>query len=115
MDISKLNTDRINQDRAAETQKSKQAQVKVSTDKGAENKATEQAQSSSAANVQWSSNALRANEALAIAKNAPDVRADRVAELKAAIANGTYKTDSKAIAEKMISSSLEDDLLTRNG
>jgi negative regulator of flagellin synthesis FlgM len=34
--------------------------------------------------------------------DAPDVRADRVAELKAAIANGTYTVDSRQLARSLI-------------
>lgn len=32
----------------------------------------------------------------------PDVRAERVAALKASIANGTYQIDNTALAEKML-------------
>ena len=32
----------------------------------------------------------------------PEIRADRVAELKAAIANGTYSVDSRALARGLI-------------
>lgn len=32
----------------------------------------------------------------------PDVRAERVAALKAAIANGSYRVDNTALAEKML-------------
>ncbi len=35
--------------------------------------------------------------------NLPDTRQDKVKALKASIADGTYKTDSKQIAKKMLS------------
>lgn len=35
---------------------------------------------------------------------APDFRSDRVAKLKEEIANGSYRADSKAVAEKMLQS-----------
>ena len=63
--------------------------------------------------VKWSPDAEVAQEAMATAKAAPDTRADKVAHLKAAIKNGTYKVDAHKVADKMIQSSLEEDLLTR--
>ncbi|MFP4109068.1 MAG: flagellar biosynthesis anti-sigma factor FlgM [Desulfonatronovibrio sp.] len=39
--------------------------------------------------------------------NSDEVRAEKVNELKAQIQNGTYKPDSRRIAEKMISQDLE--------
>ncbi|MEK6628578.1 MAG: flagellar biosynthesis anti-sigma factor FlgM [Bdellovibrionota bacterium] len=36
------------------------------------------------------------------AKNAPDVNADKVAKFKQMIAEGKYKVDAKAVAEKMV-------------
>ena len=40
----------------------------------------------------------------------PDVRADKVAELKAQIENGTYEIKSEEIAEKMLTDSLFNEL-----
>lgn len=48
--------------------------------------------------------ALAANQA----KESPDVRSDRVAELKARVQSGTYQPDSRKIAEKMLT--MESDL-----
>jgi len=64
--------------------------------------------------VKLSTDALAVLEGVQAAKSAPDVRADRVAALKASINDGSYKIDNKAIAEKMIRSSLEDDILARH-
>lgn len=41
-------------------------------------------------------------------KDLPEVREDRVSELKAKIASGSYDISGKAIAEKMVSSALND-------
>lgn len=41
----------------------------------------------------------------------PDVRTDRVEQLKAAIANGTYRVDGRAVAEKLLRETLLDMLL----
>ncbi len=43
---------------------------------------------------------LTAQRALA---QVPDIRQDRVAELKSQIASGTYQVDSRAVADKIVS------------
>ncbi|NCN40156.1 flagellar biosynthesis anti-sigma factor FlgM [bacterium] len=111
MDISKLGTDRIQQDRANEAQQANNKKTQV--EKRDSQNVGESARTSDSAKVQWSSQAKLANEVLSNAKASSGVRADRVAALKAAIADGSYKVDSKALADKMIATSLEDDILTR--
>lgn len=44
-------------------------------------------------------------------KNSEDIRTDRVEEIKAQIANGTYNVSSEDLADKLISSGLVDGLL----
>ena len=61
---------------------------------------------SSLEKVSWSADAELFSHGLDVAKNTPDARSDKVAELKAAIKNGTYKVDSKAVAEKMLQAEL---------
>lgn len=43
-------------------------------------------------------------------RNEPDVRAERVAELKAKIDSGEFKVDSEKLAANMLVASLEEDL-----
>lgn len=69
------------------------------------------AESSEKVNLSHEAQALR--EGLQAVKDSPDVRADKVKSLRDAIRAGTYKVDNKAVAEKMIKASLEDDILTR--
>ncbi|MDR2054899.1 MAG: flagellar biosynthesis anti-sigma factor FlgM [Desulfovibrio sp.] len=52
--------------------------------------------------VSVSQDALLMTEARRTAQNAPDVRADKVEELRSQIANGTYKPDSRLVAESLI-------------
>ncbi len=63
------------------------------------------AKSNPGVNVNLSSQAKGISEARAkaldIAKNTPDIRADKVAALKAQINNGSYKIDSGKIADGM--------------
>jgi negative regulator of flagellin synthesis FlgM len=43
-------------------------------------------------------------------RSEPDVRAERVAELKAKVKSGAYKADSDKVAGKMLNASLSEDL-----
>ncbi|MDE5878500.1 MAG: flagellar biosynthesis anti-sigma factor FlgM [Desulfovibrio sp.] len=52
--------------------------------------------------ISVSRDALLLTEARRTAQNAPDVRAERVAELRAQVANGTYNIDAQAIAESLV-------------
>lgn len=52
--------------------------------------------------ISVSRDALLLTEARRTAQNTPDVRADRVAELRAQVANGTYNIDAQAIAESLV-------------
>jgi len=52
-------------------------------------------------------------KALDIARNTPDVRADRVAELKKQIAEGTYQVDSGKVADGIMREAILDHLSQR--
>lgn len=82
-------------DQAAKTQRARQI------DEMAKNAPGPSSASSSKAEI--SSRAREAAQAHSIAAETPDVREDKVAELKKRIAEGSYKIDSDAIADKMIS------------
>jgi len=45
-----------------------------------------------------------------VAKNAPDTREDKIAELKKRIADGNYKVDAKAVADRMVDEHLAADI-----
>ena len=55
-----------------------------------------------AAKTQISDKAKEASKIKAAASAAPEVREERVAALKQRIADGNYKVDSKAIADKLV-------------
>ncbi|MFA5479722.1 MAG: flagellar biosynthesis anti-sigma factor FlgM [Candidatus Muiribacteriota bacterium] len=61
--------------------------------------------------VDLSSKSEEVREAKKIIDRAPDVRWDKVEEIKAKIASGTYKVDAEAIAEKFISTGFYKNLL----
>lgn len=49
-------------------------------------------------------------KAFEIAMNTPDVRQDKVADIKARIQNGTYKVDSGKVADGMLREAIKDHL-----
>ena len=60
------------------------------------------ADSSGAANAEVSDRAREMATARAAAADAPDVREDKIAELKARIASGKYSVDPHAVADRMV-------------
>ncbi len=54
--------------------------------------------------VDTSSSSRLFNQALRAVKESPDVRADKVEAIRKSIEDGTYRVDSEAIADKMLSS-----------
>jgi flagellar biosynthesis anti-sigma factor FlgM len=115
MDITKVGDNKINESQVSQSQnaqKNSQIQkVNVGTQTAAEAKKAEA--SKYLDKLELSGDASVAAEGLQAAKNTPDVRAEKVAALKAAIQSGTYKPDAKAVADSMIQKSFEESLLTR--
>ena len=60
--------------------------------------------------VDISDTAKRVSSAREELDRIPDVREDKVAELKAQIENGTYKVDSEKIADKMLKEGFLNDI-----
>ena len=54
------------------------------------------------AKLQISQKGKHAAKANAVATGAPDIREERVADLKNRIANGTYEVDRDALADRMV-------------
>jgi negative regulator of flagellin synthesis FlgM len=88
------------------------AQVQNKQKVGTEESNTSDGSTLKADTVVLSDAAKRIQEAQARIQTLPDVRNDKVAELKAQIENGTYEIKSEEIAEKMIRESLLNELLT---
>ena len=81
---------------AKEISKSDDVNAAASIEKGAQVKET------TLSKIEFSDNAKIFMDAIEAVKNAPDVRLDRIAELKASIAEGSYKVDSATLADKML-------------
>ena len=63
---------------------------------------TSQPTSAPAAKVELSARSRELHEARRLADAAPDVRADKVAEARTRIAEGSYKVDARQIAERIV-------------
>ena len=85
----------------------KQVQDKDKVDATSEQPEKQQAKADT---VVLSDTAKTVQEAQTQLKSIPDVREDKVAELKEQIENGTYEPDAEKIAGKMIKDSLLNDL-----
>lgn len=81
---------------AKELSKSDEVNAATSVEKGTQIKET------TLSKIEFSDNAKILMEAIEAVKNAPDVRLDKIAELKAMIAEGNYKVDSATLADKML-------------
>lgn len=109
MDIAKIRSDKVQDAQIKDLQKSEKSGTTAAVVKtGVVPNSEGLTQKVSSENVKFSDNAGLFAEALQTAKNAPNVRPDRVAELKASIKNGTYKVDSHAVAEKMLKSAVDE-------
>ncbi|HVJ66042.1 MAG TPA: flagellar biosynthesis anti-sigma factor FlgM [Bdellovibrionota bacterium] len=106
MEIKKSNANQVGAAQISEQSKLQKKSVDANA-----TSSTKQAVSSSGDRVEISSDATVMAQGLDQIKNTPDVRADRVAELKKAIQSGTYKVDARKIADKMVDSSLEEAIL----
>lgn len=83
----------------------KSGDVKKSSD-SSQNSAAGTA-SSEATKVQLSPRVQDIKKIKELAKNAPDVDNDKVAKFKQMIAEGKYKVDAKAVADKMVDEHLK--------
>lgn len=59
-------------------------------------------------NVTISKKSKDVSEMTLTLKSMPEVRADKIAELKERIANGTYNVSAKDVAAKIVNTALED-------
>ena len=108
--VTQRNTGIINQANLGEAARSKQSRIakKPSTELGAG--AAQAPASDFGVNLSSTSKELAVahKKAMDIALQTPEVREDRVAELKKRIAEGSYKVDSGKIADGMIRETLFD-------
>jgi len=85
----------------------KQVQDKEKADAASEQPEKQQAKADT---VVLSDTAKTVQEAQTQLESIPDIREDKVAELKAQIESGTYEIDAEKIADKMLKDALLNDL-----
>lgn len=107
MELNKVNSNQVGATQVSEQSK---LQKKTAVDVN-DSAATKSSVAPSGDRVEISSDASIMAKAMDAVRSASDVRADRVAELKKAIHNGTYKVDAKKVADKMLDSSIEEGAL----
>jgi negative regulator of flagellin synthesis FlgM len=66
-----------------------------------------EARNTSGAKAEISAKGKEFAQAKAVAANAPDVREDKIAELKAKIASGNYSVDTDRVADRMVDDHLK--------
>lgn len=108
MELNKLNANQVGASQVSEQHKVQKKSVEGSKDSAAKNPSV----APTGDRVEISNDAAVLARGMEAVKNSPDVRADRVAELKRALQSGAYKVDAKKIAEKMLDSSLEESILS---
>lgn len=95
---------------AALNQKAVEATKKTNESGSKENvRAGDNQRSVPSAEIEISDNARLMRTATEVAKTTPDIRHEKVAALKKAIQEGTYRVDSEKVAEKMLEEHLNQD------
>lgn len=97
----KVDQSRVSSAEVSQASASKKTDAAKKTDKKGPVSATA-LMGTPAASSEISGKAKEAAKAKSVATATPDVREDKIAALKARIADGSYKVDSKAIADKMV-------------
>lgn len=87
---------------STQTDATKKSEQTAKTERARQTEQVAKTQTASSSSSEISDKAKEFAKAHAVASATPDVREDRIAELKKRIAAGDYKVDSDAIADKMI-------------
>ena len=74
----------------------------VEKDGGPETEVASRKRANSDVKTEISSKSKEFANAKAVANNTPDVRAEKIAELKRRIADNSYKVDNEAVADKLV-------------
>lgn len=100
MKVNSATTQAIQNKDIAGASGAKRSEKSSATDAAA--KSTSPAIDSSAVKPEISSKAREFSQAKEAAAKAPDVREDKIAELKRRISAGTYQVNAQALADKMV-------------
>ena len=99
----KVNSSVSSNVQGTQTESLKKAEKSAKTDRATQiEKLSKEQNSGAPASAEISARGKEMAKAAAIASATPDVREDRISEIKKRIAAGEYNVDSDAIADKMI-------------
>ena len=101
-----LNTKDAKSDKSSEASKAGGVSKNSKTSQSSSTHAA--SEGSQATKVELSSRAQDIQKAKEIAKNSPDVDMDKVEKFKRLIAEGKYKVDAKAVADRMVEEHLKE-------
>jgi negative regulator of flagellin synthesis FlgM len=103
MSVNRVGNPGANAVQGSEAQKSSRAgKANAAADKAKAEGNSSAAAASGDSQTTISSKGRDAAKAMAAANSAPDVREEKIAELKRRIAAGKYQVDPKAVADKMV-------------
>ena len=88
--------------KSAKAEKSAEATSAAAAKKSSRASSSEAGASSQATKVELSPKAQDIKKIKELAKNAPDVDMNKVEKFKRMIADGSYKVDAKAVADRMV-------------
>ena len=120
MAIKNVSSSPVGNSSLKQTKDSEKSKSPVIAELGSASSISQAAANASASNKNYGvelsdkgkSRAAEQKKAFDIAKNTPDIREDRVAELKAKIQAGTYEVDSGKIADGMLREAIMEHLAT---
>src|SRR5262245_34368939 len=106
----RVNQTSNNQVQSAETKRTGKANAAQDTKDGKKPDRGGEAGAGGAVKADISARGKEFAAANAIAQNTPDTREEKIAELKRRIAEGSYKVDANAVADRMVNEHLAADI-----
>jgi len=107
MRVGQSSTNQVQNSEVSQSKQTGRTQAATPGKKGEKNGAAAAAVSSGSVSTDISSKGKDLARAKDVAQSAPDVREEKVAELRRRIAAGQYRPDPDAIADRMIEEHLE--------
>lgn len=108
MRVNQTGNNQVQDANAHRTGKSGHAQNAKASDPKRGESASVSDSASASTKTDVSARGKELSRASALAQAAPDVREDKIAELKRRIAEGSYKVDDHAVADRMVDEHLAD-------
>ena len=107
MKVSNTGTNSVQSPDVSNAKAAQQAKKAEKTEKGSASSRSSAKSSIPGANAELSSKGKDAAKAREVATSTPDVREDKIAEIKQRIASSNYKVDAQAVADKLVDEHLK--------